>query len=185
MPQSWKTIMYWRIEKKSNIFPLGMIKKKSYLPIIYHKYSYSNTVRKHWQSKVYFTLAVTYQESTRRHLQQTAFILKLIFINIAKTDRCACISTAILKLHRQFCSSGIMVHLKCLLEGHHKNEAFCHINDNLPKVTPSGNSSWRSKSSPKAYKNSKTIKASPKISGGSLVFTGIGTGSSYNPNAIC
>lgn len=98
-----------------------------------------------------------------------------------KTDRCACISIAILKLHRQFCSSGITVHLKCLLEGHHKSEAFCHIDDNLPKVTPSGNSSWRSKSSPKAYKNSKTIKASPKISGGSLVFTGIGTGSSYNP----
>lgn len=47
-----------------------------------------------------------------------------------------------------------------------------------PRVIPSGNSSFRSKSSPKARRNSRTIRASPKSSAGSRVFTGTGLGSS-------
>lgn len=68
------------------------------------------------------------------------------------------------------------------------DKQFDHVHDMLPshvnvpltpKVMPSGNSSFRSKSSPNAFRNSSTINASPNSSGGKRVFTGTGVGSSY------
>ena len=47
------------------------------------------------------------------------------------------------------------------------------------RITPSGNSSSSSKSSPDALRNSKTVRASPKISEGNLVFTEVASGSSW------